>query len=158
MLKRYVGATWAHQTRQKRGGGTAIFSLDIAQVEALDRVPQGVLTTAAPLDEERLFEWEWAAALVGRAMEALNAEYSSGQKARVFAVLRPFLAGGVGLPTQQEAATRLGISEETFRSHLCRLRARYRALLRAEVLRTVSCEEDIDAELRYLCRVLIAST
>jgi hypothetical protein len=37
------------------------------------------------------------------------------------------------------------------------LRARYRALLRAEVLRTVAHEDDIDEELRYLCRVLIAT-
>jgi hypothetical protein len=37
------------------------------------------------------------------------------------------------------------------------LRARYRALLRAEVLRTVPREKDIDDELRYLCRVLIAT-
>jgi hypothetical protein len=29
-------------------------------------------------------------------------------------------------------------------------------LLRSEVLRTVQKEEDIDAELRYLCRILIA--
>ena len=45
---------------------------------------------------------------------------------------------------------------ETLRSHLFRLRSRYRALLRAEVLRTVAHEKDVDEELRYLCRVLIA--
>jgi hypothetical protein len=38
------------------------------------------------------------------------------------------------------------------------MRARYRALLRAEVLRTVSKERDIDEELRHLCRVLIAQS
>jgi hypothetical protein len=74
----------------------------------------------------------------------------------VFAELKPFLAGGVGLPTQGDAAARLGIPIETLRSHLSRLRSRYRALLRAEVLRTVPKERDIDDELRYLCRVLIA--
>ncbi|CAN5449066.1 hypothetical protein BH18VER2_BH18VER2_04770 [soil metagenome] len=38
------------------------------------------------------------------------------------------------------------------------MRARYRALLRAEVLRTVPKEKDIDEELRYLVRVLIAQS
>ena len=89
-------------------------------------------------------------------MDALNAEYSSGQKARLLAELRPFLTGGVGLPTHEAAAARLSVSLETLRSHLFRLRARYRALLRAEVLRTVPLEQDIDEELRYLCRILLA--
>ena len=114
------------------------------------------MQTGAPSDEERAFEWNWATALVSRAMDALSAEYSSGQKARLLAELRPFLTGGVGLPTHEAAAERLGVSVDTLRSHLFRLRVRYRALLRTEVLRTVSKENDIDDELRYLCRVLIA--
>ena len=61
------------------------------------------------------------------------------------------------MPSREEVATRLGVPLETLRSHLFRLRSRYRALLRAEVLRTVAHEKDIDEELRYLCRVLIAS-
>ena len=95
-------------------------------------------------------------ALVSRAMAELSAEYSSGSKSRILAELRPFLTGGVGLPTHRAAAARLGVSVDTLRSHLFRLRSRYRELLRAEVLRTVPMETDVDAELRYLCRVLVA--
>jgi hypothetical protein len=86
----------------------------------------------------------------------LSEEYSSGPKARLLSELRPFLTGGIGLPTHDEAAARLGVPLETLRSHLFRLRARYRALLRAEVARTVPRAEDVEGELRYLCRVLIA--
>jgi hypothetical protein len=43
---------------------------------------------------------------------------------------------------------------ETLRSHLSRLRARYRELLRDEVTRTVSEGDDVDAELRHLCETL----
>lgn len=157
LLKRYLNASWAHQCRQKRGGDRAMVFLDSSRVDFLEQTKYDALTTGAPLDEERLFEWNWAAALVNRAMEALSAEYSSSQKARVFAELRPFLTGGVNLPTQEAAAARLGVPVETLRSHLSRLRGRYRALLRAEVRPTVPKERDIDDELRYLCRVLIAS-
>ncbi len=156
LLKRYLGATKAHDCRQKRGGGQEMIYLDDGQLNSLEMIPEDSLFTSGPPDEERLFEWNWATALVDRAMEALGDEYSSGPKARVFTELQPFLTGGVGLPTFEAAAARLGVSVETFRSHLCRLRARYRALLRAEVLRTVPREEDIDEELRHLCRVLIA--
>jgi RNA polymerase sigma factor (sigma-70 family) len=156
LLKRYLGAAHAHQRRQKRGGDQTVIFLDDHQFGAVDRVEDDALMTGAPLDEERAFEWNWATALVDRAMDALNAEYSSRQKARVLAELRPFLTGGVGLPTHEGAAAALGVSLDTLRSHLFRLRARYRILLRAEVLRTVPREEDIDAELRYLCSVLLA--
>jgi len=156
LLKRYLSASRAYKSRQKRGGKQEMIFLDDHQFDALEESSNVALATQAPLDEERMFEWSWAGALVGRAMEALSAEYPSGQKARAFAELKPFLTGGVGLPTQEEAAARLGVPIETLRSHLSRLRSRYRALLRAEVLRTVPKERDIDDELRYLCRVLIA--
>ena len=60
------------------------------------------------------------------------------------------------MPSQEEAAAQLSVPIETFRSHLSRLRARYREILRAEIARTVSSEADVDDELRYLCQVLIA--
>ena len=156
LLKRYLGATDAHQRRQKRGGDQMVIFLDAERLDAVEEFGGDALSTAAPPDEQRVFEWNWAVALVGRAMEELKAEYSSGQRARVFSTLRPFLTGGVGLPTYEEAAGHLGVPIETLRSHLFRLRSRYRALLRAEVARTVPTSQDVESELRYLCRVLIA--
>jgi RNA polymerase sigma factor (sigma-70 family) len=156
LLKRYLAAARAHQRRQKRGGDQRVVLFDDERFDAGEQVEEEALLTGAPLDEERAFEWNWATALVSRAMDSLSAEYASGQKARLLAELRPFLTGGVGLPTHEEAAARLRVSLPTFRSHLFRLRARYRTLLRAEVLRTVPKEQDIDQELRYLCRVLLA--
>jgi RNA polymerase sigma factor (sigma-70 family) len=158
LLKRYLGAARAHQSRQKRGGNREMVHLDCTKLDALDKAALDALSSDAPPDEERLFEWNWATSLVSRAMSQLSSEYSSVPKSRLLAELRPFLTGGVGLPTHQAAAARLGVSEETLRSHLFRLRSRYKELLRAEVLRTVPLETDIDEELRYLCRVLMART
>jgi RNA polymerase sigma-70 factor (ECF subfamily) len=155
VLKRYLGAMRNYKRREKRGGGQPVVSLDSDQIKSMDQLHDSALVSGAPLDEERVFEQNWAAALVQRAMSRLEAEYSGKEKARILAELRPFLTGGTGLPTQESAAARLGVSIDTFRSHLSRLRARYRTSLRAEVLRTVPREQDIDDELRYLCRVLI---
>lgn len=158
LLKRYLGAVRAHDSRQKRGGEKEMVFLDSGERYGVEQFSDKALAVCEPQDEERAFEWDWAAALVGRAMEGLRREFSTGAKARVFSELRPFLTGGVCVPTQEEVAARLGVPLETLRSHLFRLRARYRSLLRAEVLRTVSDEADIDEELRYLCKVLIATT
>ena len=48
----------------------------------------------------------------------------------------------------------LGIAESTLRSHVTRLRARYREALRTEVRRTVDSEAQVDEELRELLHVL----
>jgi RNA polymerase sigma-70 factor (ECF subfamily) len=154
LLKRYLGAIRASQCRQKRGGSREMVFLDRAE----EQIRDDALCVRPPLDEERLYDWNWATSLVSRAMEALGEEYAEEPKTRVFEELRPFLTGGIGLPTHEQAAAHLAVSIETLRSHLFRLRARYRALLRAEVLRTVPREKDIDDELRYLCRVLIAGS
>jgi DNA-directed RNA polymerase specialized sigma24 family protein len=158
LLKRYLGASDAYRSRQIRGGGKTMVFLDQSRLGESDAAAEQELTIGPPCDEQRHFDRSWAGELVGRAMDALSAEYSGGRKARVFTELRPFLAGGIGLPTHEEAAANLGVSVETLRSHICRLRARYRALLRAEVRRTVPAEQEVDDELRYLCRVLVASS
>jgi transposase-like protein len=66
-----------------------------------------------------------------------------------------FVAGGAEQPpSYAELAHRLGVAESTLRSHVTRLRARYREALRAEVRRTVDSEAQVDQELRELLHVL----
>lgn len=155
VLKRFLSAAHAHEHRIKRGGEQEFVFLDqdLAAVEALCASESG---SEGPADEERLFEWHWAEALVRRAMKTLQMEYAIGAKPRIFSELQPFLTGGAHLPSQTEVAQRLSVPIETLRSHLSRLRTRYREILRAEIGRTVSRDADVDDELRYLCQVLIA--
>jgi len=69
--------------------------------------------------------------------------------------LRIFIAGGAEpVPTYAELTQRLGITESTLRSHVTRLRARFREALRTEVRRTVDSEKQVDQELRELLHVL----
>jgi RNA polymerase sigma-70 factor (ECF subfamily) len=155
VLKRFLSAAHEREHRLKRGGDQQFLFLDqdLAAVEALCATQKSADT---PGSEERLFEWHWAEALVSRAMKALRAEYAVGAKTRIFDALQPFLTGGAKLPSQEEVAARLNVPIETLRSHLSRLRARYRELLRSEIARTVRDDADVDDELRYLCQVLIA--
>lgn len=155
VLKRFLSAAHAHENRIKRGGEQEFVFLDqdLAAVEALCASASAKESSAT---EEHLFEWHWAEALVRRAMKTLKADYAIGAKTRIFTELQPFLTGGVHLPSQEEIAKRLNVPIETFRSHLSRLRARYREILRAEIARTISDDGDVDEELRYLCQVLIA--
>src|SRR5262249_51418203 len=107
-------------------------------------------------DGDRLFDRGWAEALAAAGLQRLWAEYKREGKERLFKELRMFVAGGADpLPTYGELTDRLGIAESTLRSHVTRLRARYREALRAEVRRTVTTEKQVDEELRELLHVLM---
>ena len=102
-----------------------------------------------------LFDRSWAEALVAAGLERLLADYKNQGKERLFNELRIFVAGGADPPpTYAELGVRLGIAESTVRSHVTRLRARYREALRAEVRRTVDTETQVDEELRDLVHML----
>ena len=88
-------------------------------------------------------------------MERLSTDYKREGKEQLFKELRIFIAGGgEPVPTYAVLTDRLGITESTLRSHVTRLRARYREALRIEVRRTVDNEPQVDEELRDLLHVL----
>ena len=156
-LKHYIADVLDRARALKRGGDYEFVLLDekIHAVETL--YAREYRCGGIMLDEEQQYEQTWATALVARALERIEAEFGNGQKKRLFSALKPFLIGGVALPSQGEVARRLDMPVETLRSHLSRLRARYRELLREEVARTIGVGEDVDEELHYLCRILTTS-
>ena len=153
-FKHYLADIWDKERALKRGGGDPLLLID-----DLDAVENLYVSDAAPasLDEEAQYEQRWAIALVTHALANLERDFREAAKAEIFRELRPFISGGSGLPTQEEIATRLGMPIDTLRSHLSRLRARYRDLLREEVARTIGLADDVDEELRQLTRILIAA-
>ncbi len=152
-LKHYMADVWDRERALKRGGGHEFVILD----EEIDQAETQWVhdSSGVMMDEERQYEQRWAAALVGRALQRLSADYQTESKRQLFTALKPFLCGGSGLPTQEKIAVDLHMPIETLRSHLSRMRARYRELLRDEVTRTVSEGDDVDAELRHLCETLV---
>ncbi len=152
-LKNYIADIWHRENTLKRGGGWEFVVLE-AEISAVEKLYQS--ETVVILEEERHYERRWATNLVTRALERLRADFTGESKAKIFEELKPFVSGGAGLPRQEETAKLLAIPIETLRSHLSRMRARYRALLREEVARTIGIADDVDEELRHLSQILIA--
>jgi RNA polymerase sigma factor (sigma-70 family) len=152
-LKNYIVDLWHREHTLKRGGGREFVVLD-AEISAVERLYQS--EPVVILEAERHYEQRWATALVTRALESLRADFKYGAKAEIFEELRPFVCGGMGVPRQEEVAESLAMPIDTLRSHLSRMRARYRALLREEVARTIGIADDVDEELRHLSQILIA--
>jgi len=151
-LKNFLADAADRERTLKRGGAQIFFPLHEEQAQQAESLFQ---THSGMSNEDRLFDRGWAEALVAAALERLLADYKREAKEQLFNELRIFVAGGAEPPpTYAELTDRLGITESTLRSHVTRLRARYREALRTEVRRTVDSEKQVDQELRELLHVL----
>ncbi len=157
-LKNFLANTHDHTHALKRGGGQELLPLDEEQVAEAESLYRTQVDAGNVAGEDRIFERTWAEALVRDSLEQLSSYYKTEGKERLFQELRIFLTGSADpLPAYSDLAVRLGTQESTLRSHITRLRARYREALRAEVRRTVETDAEVEGELRELLRVLTAS-
>jgi RNA polymerase sigma factor (sigma-70 family) len=155
-FKNYLSDAQDREAALKRGGGREFLPLDETRAEAAESLFQTHhASDCRGSAEDRLFERSWAETLVNTALKRVAAAYEAEGKEELFANLKLFVAvGATPLPAYADLAMRLGITESTLRSHVTRLRARFREILRAEVRRTVASDAEVDAELRELLRVL----
>jgi RNA polymerase sigma factor (sigma-70 family) len=152
-LKNFLADAADRERTLKRGRAQIFLPLHeerAQEAESLFQTHSGSIS-----NEDRLFDRSWAEALVAAALERVSADYKREANKQLFKELRMFIAGGAEPPpTYAELTDRLGIAESTLRSHVTRLRARYREALRTEVRRTVDSEKQVDQELRELLHVL----
>ena len=139
-------ANWTQaQTRQKRGGGKAILSLDLSDGETrYSREPADQQTP------EHLFERRWALTVLDQAVEQLAAAYQADGKQRYFDTLKVYLTGDSQAPAYAESAAALGVAETTVKVAVHRMRDKYRQCIRRIVSDTLDQPEDLDAEINDL--------
>ena len=157
-LKHFLSHAREREQALKRGGGHDFVPLDEAraqEAESLFRTHAGMSTIALP--EDRIFERTWAETLVATVLDRLRDAYNAEGKQSVFEDFRGFITITESQPTYSEMAAKMAVPESTLRSHVTRLRRRYRDILRSEVRRTVDSEAEVDGELRELLRVLSAA-
>lgn len=152
-VKNFLADNWDHEQAIRRGGGFQFVSLDQETGEAFYDAASAPDSTA-----ERLFELRWAKSLTAGALNSLRQELQAEGKTKLFEQLKNFLIGGTVLPSYDEASARMGIPRATVKTHVHRLRQRYREIVRREVARTVSSPHEIDEELHYLCNILAKAT
>ena len=156
-LKNFLSHAREREQTLKRGGGQDFVPFDERLANEAESLFQTHCSSgSSTLPKDRIFEQTWAETLIATTLERLAAAYKVEGKESVFQSFRTFLTVGADpLPTYAELASRLSVAESTIRSHVTRLRARYREMLRNEVRRTVTTEAEVDGELRELLRVLI---
>jgi RNA polymerase sigma-70 factor (ECF subfamily) len=143
-LKHFLSKHREAALAERRGGGAEHVPL-VSETETSPGV-----SVPGVFDDTLAFDREWALALIGRALSMLEAEH--GEKAFVFATLKPWLDGGAE-GSQADAARALGMSETAVKVVIHRLRSRFRELIRAEVTATVNDPAEVAGELRHLFAV-----
>jgi len=108
---------------------------------------------ADDLTPDRLYQRRWALTLLEFTLQVLEQEYSADGKRELFAALRPCLGfTKEKTPNYADLATRLGCTESTVKSHVFRLRQRWREILFQQVSVTLDdpTSDEIKGELGEL--------
>src|SRR5207249_10902008 len=134
---------------QRRGGGRALVSLDSTDAET-----RYSLEPADQRTPEAVFERRWAFAVLERTMTVLRHEYVTAGKSALFEAFQSFLPGGHGETSRSDLAAKRGVSVGAIDVAVHRLRQRFGGLLRQQVAQTVSSDDEVEEEIRYLISVI----
>ena len=148
-LDYFLAREWRRARRQKRGGQFVFISMDEYSPEERYRLE--------PVDHdtpEKHFLREWAVTVLKQAMNALQTECEANGKTALFREAQILISGERHGDPYAEISRSLGRAAGAVRVAVHRLRQRYGELLRDEVAHTVSSEDEIDEELRYLFQIL----
>ena len=148
-LNHFLANEYERNQALKRGGGQIPLSLDDDDAEA--RYLREPVHAESP---DRLYERQWAVALMENALDRLAEEQAAAGRTEAFAALRSFLSREPEPGEYAALATRLGLAPGTLAVQVHRLRERYRQLVRAAVADTVDSPFEVEAEMRHLLAAL----
>jgi RNA polymerase sigma-70 factor (ECF subfamily) len=147
-LNHFLINEWKRHRAQKRDERRIAFSLDELNPESRYR-----FEPADGATPERLFDRQWAAALLDQVLNQLREECTLEGKADLFQRLQPCLTGAERMLPYGGLAAQLGMTENAVKMAVHRLRQRYGELLRAEIAHTVASPQEVEEEIRYLIAI-----
>ena len=143
-LKNFMANEWSRQQAAKRGGGRPSFSLDFSSADQrYQREPSHSATA------ERAFDRAWAIELIERSLQQLAAKWAESGKQAEFEILKTCLLGTEQAP-RQEVADRLGVSTNTLKVTIHRLKAEFRKELCLQVADTLDRDDLLEDEISFL--------
>jgi RNA polymerase sigma-70 factor (ECF subfamily) len=151
-MSRFLANEWDKVRAVKRGGRFRLTPLALDTAET--RYAREPADTSTP---EQAFEKRWALTMLEKVLERLRAEYDQAGRTALFNAIRPCLIGSRETQPYAALAVALGMTEGAVKVAVCRLRERYRELLKDAIVHTVASPSEVEPELRHLFRVLARS-
>jgi RNA polymerase sigma factor (sigma-70 family) len=148
-LRHFLANERERAQAQKRGSGRPVASLDAATAET-----RFGAEAAGHDSPDKAYERNWALALMEQVLHRLRAEQAAAGKGSQFEQLLDCLMGEPDAPRYADLAAQLGLGADAVKMTVCRLRGRYRDLLREEIAHTVNSPAELEEEIRHLFVVL----
>ncbi len=147
-MDHFLTNDWRRAHTFKRGGGRQLVSLDDTAETRYSSA------SADHLTPEKLYQRRWALDLFDRALRRLQAEYACAGKTGLYSNLREFLSAEPEVGDYERVAGHLELTRGAVAAAVCRLRQRYRELVRDEVAHTVASPAEVEDEVRSLLAAL----
>lgn len=143
VLRLFLAETERGARCQKRGGGLALLSLDVADLES-DRA----LQEASGQRPEAIFDRQWVNEVLTDSLARLRVHLTRDGKETWLRVYEAYELGtGGAAPTYDEVARRFGLGPHDVKNCLQHVRGRLRALVLETLAHTASSREEVLAEL-----------
>ncbi|MEM7453837.1 MAG: sigma-70 family RNA polymerase sigma factor [Planctomycetota bacterium] len=147
-LNNFISNDWREKQALKRGGGRTPISFDFDDADQrYTNLPHHELTP------EKIFERNWAFALLEQTMANVRSQYEDSGKATLFEELKGVITGQAVL-SYEAIAQRLEMKEGAIKVAVHRLRQRYGEQLRMQIARTIDDPANVDVELQALFSAL----
>jgi DNA-directed RNA polymerase specialized sigma24 family protein len=147
-LKNFMGKEWRRISAQRRGGGQTHTPFDTTFTESR------YAADGQSLAPDETFDQQWALTLLDLTVNRLREEFIAAGDLEGFEVLKNCLMAGRGAIDYAAVAKQLGVNEGAARVAVHRLRKRFREIYREEISRTLTKDEDLEAELKHLASAL----
>ena len=143
-VRNFAANVLAQQSAIKRGGGVVPVPFE----------EEMAAKTEEQMAPEAVFDEQWAANIMDNALKNLEGEYERRGKQEWFAQISGFLDWQPKATDYKKAAMQMKVRSNRVAVEVFRLRHRFREVVREEIGHTVSSQQEIEEELRYLATVL----
>lgn len=148
-LKHFLANDVARRDAQKRGGGVVLLPLAFDEAEGRYR-----FEPVEPGTPETLYERRWALTVIERVLVRLREEWEADARGAEFDELKACLLGQGPAGGYAAIAEKLGSTEGAVKVAVHRLRRKFQAELRRDIVETISDPGEVEDEIRYLIRAL----
>jgi RNA polymerase sigma factor (sigma-70 family) len=148
-LRHFLANEWDRAHALKRAPMATPIPLDLQTAERRYSVEPAHGSTP-----EKVFEQQWALAVLEKTLARLGGELAEEGKEARFERLKPYLTGEEPSLPYSRVAADLDMSEGAVKAVVHRMRRRFGRLLREEIAATVAQPEDVEGEIRYLLTVI----
>jgi RNA polymerase sigma factor (sigma-70 family) len=148
VLRNFLSVERRDASRQKRGGGRSIVSLDVEGLETADFLAEQQRSTP-----EEIFDRQWAAEIIAESLAELRrllaAEGRTGY-VTVYERYHELDAAAPQPPTYGSIGRELGLSEQQVKDHLSYARGRLEKIVRDRLSRRVASARELSEEINDL--------